>query len=57
VSATITIFDDETKHWLVFRRTDAIGDFATWAEADAIRETDKPETDDAPVWTPKSGGY
>lgn len=53
---TVAIFDDETKRWLVFRREDAIGDFATWAEANAIRET-KPQEETAPAWTPKSGGY
>ncbi len=50
---------DESNRWYLFDANDALGDFATWDEANALRAklAGENQTDDAPAWNPKSGGY
>lgn len=51
---------DSYGRWRVFDTKDALGTFDTWAEADALKSkltADDAAEEDAPAWTPKSGGY
>jgi hypothetical protein len=51
---------DQFNRWRVFDAKDALGAFDTWQAADEFKSklsADEPAENDAPAWTPKSGGY